>query len=191
MNQDIDHYISSVDKYLKHIPKAERTDIIKELESYIEDLQKNEGISADEVLRQLTPPKQLALEFLEKSVSKSNSFGIEKIRKLFSLYILIGMTNVFVHPILSILSFSLLICSVMSVIMGAIKSIGFLLGFDIPYIKIEVGAYSLHPLLVFPTSIFLGVLLFLIGYFLLKLEIKYAQAVSKKRKGNVYSSFKY
>ena len=55
-------------------------------------------------------------------------------------------------------------------------------GSDIPQITFYLGNLNLHPLVAFPVSVILAIVMFIIGMYIWKLLIKYIKYVSNKKK---------
>lgn len=179
MDSKLELFLKSVEGYLKNMPISERIDVIKELKSSIEELQLKDALSADEILRRLGSPKELAAGYLGNKISTGNSFSFKKIMMIVSFYSLTSLTGMFVIPCGTVLGGGLMFCGILAPILGLVKFIGYLVGYNIPYIVMfQLGGYELPPLLAFPCSIIFGVLLFLIGRITWKSVIKYIRKIS-------------
>lgn len=170
MEKDLEMYLEKVDKYLKPIPLSERLDIIKEIKSHIEELYIGQGISAQKILTQLEPPKELAKAYLGNSICKSNTFSLA------------GFSGMFILPIFTVLSGGLKLCAIIAPIAGAITSIGYLLGFEVPFVAVQFGPFTPHPLLSFPLCVILGIVLFFAGRKSWQVVLKYVNTFNKKKK---------
>ncbi|WP_240343913.1 hypothetical protein [Paenibacillus sp. SYP-B3998] len=74
-----------------------------------------------------------------------------------------------------------MISGVIAPIGGIIKFVGYLMGYEIAGITIEIEAFiASRPMQYLPISILMGVLMFLLGKVLWKLTIKYINAISQK-----------
>lgn len=182
MGKETEQYLTAVEKQLRAMPIGERTDVIHELKSYIEDLQRNENKTEQEVLAQLTPPKELAREYLRDCINKTKTFQFRKLAMMFSFYSLAGLSGMFVFPFTIVLSVGLMLCGVVSPLAGLVKFIGFLMGYDLPFVVIQLGFYRPDAVLSLPISIVLGILLFIAGRALWKLNMKYINVISKTKK---------
>ncbi|MCI8927190.1 MAG: DUF1700 domain-containing protein [Lachnospiraceae bacterium] len=76
---------------------------------------------------------------------------------------------------------ALLICGVIAPVSGLIQAVGFLLGFDVPWVSFQFGSWTAHPLLALPLSILFGILFMLAGKGLWKITLKYIQVVSRQK----------
>ena len=98
---------------------------------------------------------------------------------------MVGISGLFVIPVLAIVAPVFLICAVLMPVVGALKLIDFLLGLGIPYmqyISVQFGNTVLSPVPVFFASIVTGVILYLAGRGAWKLLISYCKNVSKTKK---------
>ena len=76
---------------------------------------------------------------------------------------------------------ALLSCGVIAPVSGLIQAVGFLLGFDVPWVSFQFGSWTAHPLLALPLSILFGILFMLAGKGLWKITLKYIQVVSRQK----------
>lgn len=183
MDAKLEHYLKTVEEYLKNMPISERIDVIKELKSSIEELQIKEALRADEILERLGSPKNLAAGYLGDKISVGSTLNMEKIMMVISFYSLTSLSGMFVIPCGTVLAGGLMFSGILVPIAGLIKFVGYLAGYDVPLVVVQLGAFELHPTLVLPLTIILGVLLFLLGKRIWRAVIKYIQNVSiAKRK---------
>lgn len=180
MNKSLEKYLDTIDKHLKSIPTSERVDIIKEIKSYILEMEKD-GLTDDEILNRLGDPKEMAKSYLGDLISKSKGFHWDKYLTVFAFYSLTGFTGMFVIPTLAIVAPVFIFCGIITPIGGAVKLLGYLLNFDVPFIMFQLGSITLHPILSFVLSIFIGIGLYYLGRKSWKLLLKYIQSVSKKK----------
>ena len=186
MDKELESYLTTVEKYLKNMPASERIDIIKELKSYIEELQVNNTLSAKDILQKLDSPKELAAGYLGDKITMGSSFNLKKVLMVFSFYSLTALSGMFVIPCGTVFAGGLMICSIVAPIAAAIKLLGFFLGFEVPFVMFQFGSYELHPLLTLPITIVLSILFFLLGRLTWKAVIGYIRKTSNvKRKLNV------
>lgn len=182
MEKELENYLLTLEKYLKSMPISERIDVIKELKSYIQELLCKDNKTPSEIIAQLGSPKELAKEYLSEVIGKSTTFNLRKFMMLISFYGLTGLSGMFFLPCGTVLSIGLILCSIISPIAGAIKTIGFLLSIEVPFVIFQFGNMTLHPLLSFPVSLVMGILFFISGKTIWKLVIKYIQTISKTKK---------
>lgn len=182
MDKITNDYIEKIEKYLKSMSDSERMDIVKEIKSVILELQNN-GLSSEQIIERLGNPKELAKAYLGESISKNSKFSWRKFGAIFAFCSsFAGISGMFLLPLLSTLSIALMISGVITPIGGIIKFVGYLMGYDIAGITIEMGAYTPSPMLFLPISIVMGVLMFWLGKVLWKLTIKYIHAISQNKK---------
>ncbi|BBH24292.1 hypothetical protein Back11_56370 [Paenibacillus baekrokdamisoli] len=182
MDKIMNDYLEKIEKYLKPMSASERLDIVKEIKSVMLELQNN-GVSSEQIIERLGNPKELAKAYLGEAISKNSTFSWHKFGAVFAFYSYAGVNGMFVLPFISILSIAFMISGVITPIGGIIKFGGYLMGYDIAGITIEIGAYTASsPMQFLAISIVIGVLMFWLGKVLWKLTIKYIHAISQKMK---------
>ncbi len=178
MDNELKDYLKAVDKCLKPMTASERNDILREMESEIQDLMQA-GLTTQEILDRLGPPKELAKSYLQDVLIKNQDIRWSRILMTFAYCGLVGFSGLFVIPCLGILAPTLMICGVICPIAGLVKLAGHIIGREVPYIMFQFGSYTLSPWAAFPASIILGVLLFLLGKGAWKLLLRYMQTAGK------------
>ncbi|NOU88859.1 DUF1700 domain-containing protein [Paenibacillus sp. LMG 31460] len=177
----MDYYLEKIEKYLKALSFSERNDIVKEIKSAMLELQ-NTGLTTEQIIERLGKPKELAKEYLGDAISKNSKFSWRKFAAVFTFCSsFAGAIGMFVLPIISTLSIALMISGVITPIGGIIKFVGYLMRYDITGITIQIGAFTPSPMQFLPTSIVIGLLMFLLGKVLWRLTIKYIHAISQKK----------
>lgn len=175
-------YLEKIEKYLKALSSSERIDIVKEIKSTMLELQ-NTGLTTERIIERLGNPKELAKAYLGDAISKNSKFSWRKFAAVFAFCSsFAGAIGMFVLPIISTLSIALMISGVITPLGGIIKFVGNFMGDDITGITIQIGAFTPSPMQFLPTSIVIGVLMFLLGKVLWRLTIKYIHAISQKKK---------
>jgi len=181
MEQLLNDYLNKVDKYLRPLPAAERADIINEIKSQMMELEATDRLSPEQITERLGSPRELAGAYLGESFLKNSSFSLRRFGCAILFYSLAGLGGMFVLPFTTILAGALLLCSIIAPVSGVVKAVGFLLGFDIPWVSFQFGSWTAHPLLALPLSLLLGILMFWSGKGCWKLTLKYIHAVGNKR----------
>lgn len=182
MEQKLEQYLKAVEGYLKNMPISERIDVIKELKSSIEELQMNEGLSAEQILGRLGSPKELAVGYLGEKISTGGSFSLRKLKMLISFYGLASLGGMFVIPCGTVLAGGLMLCGFIAPIAGLIKAVCYLFGYDAWFIGFNFGLFELHPLLALPFSIAMGVVFYLLGKKIWKAVTGYIRKVSAAKR---------
>lgn len=182
MDKEMREYLQSVDKCLKPMTAPERNDILREIESEMQELQQS-GMTTRQVLDRLGSPKALAKSYLQDLLTKNYDLRWNRLLMTFAYCGLVGFSGIFVIPVLGITAPALMLCGIVSPIAGLVKLIAHLFGTDIPYIMFQFGNISLSPWAVFPASVVLGLLLFFLGRGAWKLLLRYMRtaAASAKR----------
>lgn len=182
MDRNLELYLDAFDKHLKSMPTSERVDIIKEIKSAMIEMESREGLTPQQIIDKLGNPKDLAQGYLGECLSRNTSFNWNKWKTVIAFYGLTGFSGMFVIPILGIMSPVLKLCGILTPIAGAAKLIGFLLGYDLPFVVIQLGGMELHPIWGFIVSVIFGVLFYSLGRYLWSRLLGYIRKVSEKKK---------
>lgn len=186
MDRELEGYLELVEGYLKRMPTSERIDVIKELKSYMEELQRVESLGTQEILERLGPAKEFAAGYLGEKIHTEPGFSFKKLRMILAFYSLTFFTGMFVIPCGTIMAGALIFSGIISPIAGAIKLIGFLLGFDVPFVVVQMGSFVAHPILAFFISVLFGIFFLWSGRALWRAVIRYIQKITTmKRKWEV------
>ncbi len=105
-----------------------------------------------------------------------------KVRKIFIFYFLASLTGMFVLPTLGIIAPTFVLCAILIPILSLIKLVAYFFNYDIPIIMFQIGEYTLNPLVAFPLSLLISIVLYFIGIRSWKLLIKYIHFVSSQKK---------
>lgn len=181
MDKELERYLESVESYLRRMPTSERIDIIKELKSTMEELQRVESLSAAEVLQRLGPAKQLATGYLGEKIQAEPRFSWKKLSMMFAFYSLTFFQGMFIIPCGSVLAGALIFSGVISPIAGLIKLVGYILGFEVPFVVIQFGPFIPHPVIAFFLSILFGLFFLWSGRGLWRMVLAYIRKVSETK----------
>lgn len=178
MEKVMNDYLEKIEKYLKPLPVSERVDIVKEIKSEMLELEMKKKLSPEQILEKLGDPKELAVAYLGDSLTKSKAFSLRRFVTVTAFYGLTGISGMFILPITSVLAAGLMFCAIISPIAGLIKLVGYMLGFEVPFVMFQFNSYTTGPILTFPLSVIFGILLFLGGKGCWNLTLKYIRTVS-------------
>ena len=181
MNTLLENYLEQIDRYLKAMPISERTDIVKEIKSEMQELEL-QNVPPEQIIGRLGSPKELAKAYLVDSIAKDSEFSWKKLGALLAFYSMAGLGGMFVIPIASVLSVGLLFSGIIAPLAGILKFTGFLLGFQVPFVMFRLGSYEAAPPIALLLSVLMGALFLLAGRALWKLMLGYVQKVSRKHK---------
>lgn len=180
MDRSLEEYLEQIEHRLKPLCASERADIVKEIQSEMEELLQK-GASPEQVLERLGGARELAGAYLGENIAKNERFSWKKLRTVLAFYSFAGMGGLFVLPVLSVLSVGLMVSGAIAPAAGLIKLLGHLMGREVPFVVFQIGTYTAPPALVFPLSVGMGVLLFIAGRGLWKLLIRFIQKLGKDR----------
>lgn len=181
MDTVFEKYLCKIDRCLKPLRFAERVDIVKEIEGSIQEMQ-NENLAPEQILERLGSPKELARAYLGELIIKERGCSKKKLAMILAFYSLTGLSGMFVIPVLGILAPVLIFCAAVSPIAGLIKFVGFLFGYDVPYIMFQFGSVTLSPIPAFVLSIVMGAVLLFLGRGAWKLLMGYIKTVSNAKR---------
>lgn len=170
MDKTLNDYLERVEKYLKPMAVSERVDIVKEIKSEMLELQ-NEGKTPQEILERLGNAKELARAYLGESIVKGRGFSWRRLSAVIAFYSMAGAVGVCVLPVTSICAAAFLLSGALCPLAGVVKFVGALLGFEMPYIGIQLGSYSAGPGLVLVLSVVMGAVVMAAGWLLWKLTV--------------------
>lgn len=181
MEKILNDYLEKIEKYLKPLPVSERVDIVKEIKSEILDLQSG-GKTAEEIIKRLGNPKELAKAYLADLIAKSSSFSWNRLVIICAYYSLASLSGLIVIPVLAICVPVFIVCAIATPILGAVKLIDALLNLGIPYAS-YIGISGIeNPAIVFVLSVVMGIVLYFIGRGFWKLLVYYIRGVSKAKR---------
>lgn len=180
MEKILNEYLEKMERHLKPAAVSERIDIIREIQSEMQELQ-GAGVPAEQIVERLGAPKELAKAYLSGLLLKERGFRWNKLLALFAFYILVGFSGLFILPSLAIIAPAFIACGVAAPILAAVKMIDYIFNLGIPYMEnihiVLGGIAELHPILEFVISLFAGVLLCWAGQGAWKLLLSYCKKV--------------
>ncbi|NSS37404.1 DUF1700 domain-containing protein [Enterococcus faecalis] len=147
ISNDLEKYLSQVDRYLKYIPVSEKTDILSELKSSFYERLKN-GQSSEEVLAKMPSAKDLAENYIDDSFVKTKKFTFKKLCEYILFYSYSSLIWLAVIPTLFSLGIGFLLSGIISFaagLMGLLKglvNISFLNEIKIIFIYHELKGVS-------------------------------------------------
>ncbi|MCI8351679.1 MAG: hypothetical protein HFJ86_11040 [Oscillospiraceae bacterium] len=159
MDKLLNDYLAQVENCLRPLTASERVDIVAEIKSQMLESQAKEGLSSQEILARLGDARALARAYLGDSIARSR-FSLRRLLACIAFGGMAGLGGMFVLPIFGVLTVGFLFAGVIAPLAGLLKTGGWFLGFDMPFIMFQFGSYSLHPLLVLPLSLAVGALFF-------------------------------
>uniref|UniRef100_UPI00405640B0 HAAS signaling domain-containing protein n=1 Tax=Agathobacter sp. TaxID=2021311 RepID=UPI00405640B0 len=183
MNAEFEKYLDTIDRCLRPLPASERVDIVKEIKGSIIEME-NEHLSAEQILKRLGNPKDLARAYLGDLVAGETGVSAKRILALCAFYGVVGFSGMVVIPTLGIIAPVCVLCGVFVPILGIIRLIDHLLNLHIPYMQyvgVSIGNMVLSPFPNFVVSIITGIALYLIGCASWKGLVFYCKKVSKTK----------
>ncbi len=184
MEKILTEYLEKMEKHLKPIAVAERSDIIREIKSEMQELQRAR-IPAEQIIERLGSPKDLAKSYLGGLLSKESGFSWNRLLAVCAFYSLVGFSGLFIIPCLAIIAPVFIACGVAVPILAAIKMADYIFNLGLPYMEnIHVvlgGIEELNPVVEFIISCLAGILLYWAGRGAWKLLLSYCKKVSRAK----------
>ena len=161
LEKSLNEYLEKVEKYLRPMALSERVDIVKEIKSEMLELQA-EGISAEQIAARLGDWRRASM--------------------LIAFYGLAGIGWMIVLPITSISGIAFMLTGILCPVLGIVKLVAHLMGYELEAIGMSFGSYSAGPVAFLPLSVLLGAVVFLVGWLLWKLTVFIIKSMSKGKK---------
>lgn len=125
ISNDLEKYLSQVDRYLKYIPVSEKTDILSELKSSFYERLKN-GQSSKEIIAKMPSAKDLAADYMEDSIDRNKNFSFKRMCQYILFYSYSSLIWLAVIPTLFTLAIGFLLSGIISIaagLMGLLKGL--------------------------------------------------------------------
>lgn len=181
IDDNLEKYLSQVDKNLKYMSISEKTDILSELKSsFYERL--NNGQSAEYIISQMESPKDLAFSYMGDSIVKSKDFSFKNLFMAIGFYSYASLAWISLIPTLAILSISFFFSSGISVlagVMGLFKGIIHIKPID--EMKFIFFGFELKGFLALIAGLILALLFFIIGILFWKSTIATIKFLQNKK----------
>lgn len=177
MEKTLEQYLNTIDRKLRPLPTSERVDIVKEIKSTMQEMEA-EGLAPDAIAERLGAPEQLARAYLSDLLTKPRRSGWQKLLTVLAFYSVVGLSGMFVIPILGICAPVFLLCGVAVPLAGLMDCLlWYLLDIQVSCLTIQLGPYTPPPILGFVCTLAAGGLLFLLGLACWRLLVRYLKAV--------------
>lgn len=182
MDKILNKYLEKMEKYLKPVAASERVDIIKEIKSEMQELQRN-GVPAEQIVERLGDPKVLAKAYLGDLLSKENRFSWNRFLIVCAFYSLVGFSGMAVIPCLAVIAPTFIACGAICPILAAVKMVDYIFDLGIPYVE-NIGIFlgglvTFNPIIEFFIALVIGALLYLAGRGAWRLLVLYCKKVGK------------
>lgn len=114
---------------------------------------------------------------LEENIINAINYQKKNTIRLVLYYIIVFFTGIFIVPTLLLVSPTFILSGILAPIFGLIKLIGYIFGFDVPFVRFQLGNLELNPIIGCIFSIILGIILFILGKCAWKVLVKYVKRV--------------
>lgn len=182
MDKILDQYLEKMEKHLKPVAASERVDIIEEIRSEMQELQRN-GVPAEQIVERLGKPEDLAKAYLGDLLSTESRFSWNRFLIVCAFYSLVGFSGMVVIPCLAVIAPTFVICGAISPVLALVKMMDYIFSLGIPYVE-NIGIFlgglvTFNPIVEFFIALIFGVLLALTGRGAWRLLVLYCKKVGK------------
>lgn len=185
ISNDLEKYLSQVDRYLKYIPVSEKTDILSELKSSFYERIKS-GQSSEEIIAEMPSSKELAENYINDSFVKTNKLSFRTLCKYILFFSYSSLIWLAVIPTLFTLAIGFLLSGVISFaagIMGLLK--GFINISFLDKIKFIFVYYELKGISALIVGILFAIIFTILGILSWKGTVTIIKYLQNKKK-NIY-----
>ncbi|WP_294986054.1 HAAS signaling domain-containing protein [uncultured Fenollaria sp.] len=172
ISNDLEKYLTHVDRYLRYLPVSEKTDILSELKSsFYERL--ISGQSSEEILAKMPSAKDLAGNYIDDTFVKTNKLSFKTLCKYILFFSYSSLIWLAVIPTLFTLAIGLFLSGIISFaagVMGLLKGL-----FNISFlnkIKFIFIYHELKGILALLMGILFAIIFTILGILLWKATIK-------------------
>lgn len=181
MEQELNAYLERVDRCLKPMSAWERVDIVQEIRSEILELAE-QGLGAGEIIERLGAPRELAAAYLRDAIVKNPRFSWRRLGSVVAFYSLAGLGGMIVLPATSIMAVTFMLCGALVPAMALLSLAASLVGIEVPWMVMQLGSWTMPPLMAFPVAVVVGLLLLLAGVGMWKVTVGFVRLVGEKRR---------
>lgn len=181
MEQELNAYLERVDRYLRPMSAWERVDIVQEIRSEILELAE-QGLGAGAIMERLGAPRELAAAYLRDAIVKNPRFSWRRLGSVIAFYSLAGLGGMIVLPASSIMAVTFMLCGALVPAMALLSLAASLVGIEVPWMVMQLGSWTMPPLMAFPVAVVVGLLLLLAGVGMWKVTVGFVRLVGEKRR---------
>lgn len=181
ISNDLEKYLTHVDRYLKYLPISEKTDILSELKSsFYERL--ISGQSSEEIIAKMPSAKELAGNYIEDAFVKTNKLSFKTLCKYLLFFSYSSLIWLAVIPTIFTLAIGFFLSGVISFaagIMGLLK--GFINISFLDKIKFIFVYYELKGISALIVGILFAIIFSALGVLFWKATIKCIDFIKLKK----------
>lgn len=181
MEQALEIYLDKIDRRLRPLSALERSDIVREIHSEMQELECH-GLTAQEIIQRLGTPKDLAAAYLENAITKDPRFSWSRLGAVAAFYSMAGLAGMIVLPTTSILAVVFLLSGALIPAAALLSLLMSFAGMEVPWVTMQLGGWTAPPLVAFPIAALTGALLLLGGIGCWKATVWFIRQVGKKRR---------
>lgn len=181
ISNDLEKYLTHVDRYLRYLPISEKTDILSELKSSFYERLKA-GQTSNEIISNMPSARDLARNYVDDSFDKTKKFSFKKICEIVLFYSYSSLIWLSVIPTLFTLAIGFLLSGVISFaagIMGLLK--GFINISFLDKIKFIFVYYELKGISALIAGVLFAIIFSTLGVLFWKATIKCIDFIKLKK----------
>lgn len=187
ITNDIEKYLSQVDRYLKYIPVSEKTDILSELKnSFYERLKA--GQTSSQIISNMPSARDLARNYIDDSFDKTKKYSLKQICEIILFYSYSSLIWLSLIPTLFTLAVGFLLSGVISFAAGIMALLkGFINISILDDIKFIFVYYELKGIPALIVGIILAIIFTMLGILSWRGTFRLIKYLQNKKR-NIYNN---
>ena len=160
----------------------------EEAQNRVSEMQKEilelaeQGLGAGAIMERLGAPRELAAAYLRDAIVKNPRFSWRRLGSVVAFYSLAGLGGMIVLPATSIMAVTFMLCGALVPAMALLSLAASLVGIEVPWMVMQLGSWTMPPLMAFPVAVVVGLLLLLAGVGMWKVTVGFVRLVGEKRR---------
>lgn len=163
MDTTFENYLVALEKELVTMPAPEKGDALGEIKSRIEEQLFLGGASNEEILSLLGSPQELSAYYLGRAIERTHGISLGKLKMVVALYQKKGASQIITLLLLGMLAIAFFIAGIAIPFAGLISTSGYLFKGGNAVSTIDFIGVTVHPSLLFPITLIIGLFLILAG----------------------------
>lgn len=148
-NELMREYLEAVKQSLRYLSAEDKSDIIQEIKSHIQETQIRQSLDMQTILQNLGDPKKLGKAYAGKAIADTIDFNSKSFFRALSYYSSTSIKGL----VLSVFAGCLYISTFLILIGGCVKTVGAILGYDMDFVAFTLGSWNVPNLFALPIAI--------------------------------------
>ena len=119
---------------------------------------------------------------MRDAIVKNPRFSWRRLGSVVAFYSLAGLGGMIVLPATSIMAVTFMLCGALVPAMALLSLAASLVGIEVPWMVMQLGSWTMPPLMAFPVAVVVGLLLLLAGVGMWKVTVGFVRLVGEKRR---------